>query len=187
MTTMTKKFAAEIEAARAELREILPPGSQVLVLQRHMARSGMTRWLDLYATVDGELRRITEQAATAMGDRTYYRDDSGWTLKVGGCGMDMHFHTVYSLSRALYADGYACTGDSTQPRRRCGSNDHSNDYSDFGREYDAKFGPVEATHTSAREQAVAERQDYISRKLATSYDPARIHSDGGYALTHRTL
>jgi len=34
--------------------------------------------------------------------------------------MDMGFHLVYSLSRALYPDGFACVGD------YCPSNDHSN-------------------------------------------------------------
>jgi hypothetical protein len=40
----------------------------------------------------------------------------GWTLKtkngsdtirVSGCGMDMGYHLVHSLSYALYGDGYA--------------------------------------------------------------------------------
>lgn len=183
---VTKKAqrAAEVEAAREELRQILPPGAQVLVLQRHVAPSGMTRWLDLYAMVDGELRRITETAATAMDDHTTYKDGHGWTLKVGGCGMDMHFATVYNLSRALYRDGYACTGDSEQPRHRCGSNDHSNDYGMFSREYDAALAE---SWDGTRDEYVAARQDYISEQLATSYAPTRIHTDGGYALTHRSL
>jgi hypothetical protein len=27
-------------------------------------------------------------------------------IRVGGCGMDMGFHLVYTLSRALFDDGY---------------------------------------------------------------------------------
>ena len=34
--------------------------------------------------------------------------------------MDMGFHLVYELSRALYPAGFVCSGD------KCNSNDHSN-------------------------------------------------------------
>jgi len=191
MTTMTRKRAEEIQAAREELRAMLAPGDVVTVLSRHVARSGMTRWLDLYATVDGELVRITEPAATAMGDRTYYlRSEGLWMVKAEGCGMDMHFATVYNLSRSLWPHGYMCTGDNDAPRKRCGSNDHANDYGAFAREYDESrrhAALLAECDPAARESYVAARQAYVSGKLATSYDPSRVHSDGGYALTHRTL
>ena len=41
-------------------------------------------------------------------------------LKVSGAGMDMGFWLVYTLSRALWPDGYACIGEG------CPANDHSN-------------------------------------------------------------
>jgi len=41
-------------------------------------------------------------------------------IRVGGCGMDMGFHLIYSLSRILYPNGFDCIGDN------CPSNDHFN-------------------------------------------------------------
>jgi len=74
----------------------------------------MTRWLDLYLlpSVDAAKReadkfddkqvrlwRITYWAAQALQWRY---DDKRKALVVKGCGMDMHFHTVYSLSCVLF-------------------------------------------------------------------------------------
>lgn len=105
----SKPTEAEIidrDEARNYLRSILPPGSTVLVNQRHVSRSGMMRHLSLGAIIDGEYRGITWTVYRAM-----IGADSGITdrgeLKVGGCGMDMHFHTVYSLSKTIHNDGYA--------------------------------------------------------------------------------
>lgn len=49
----------------------------------------------------------------------YWRKSLG--LKIGGCGMDMGFHVVNSLSYALYGEGYQCLG-----KGKCPSNYHSN-------------------------------------------------------------
>ena len=35
------------------------------------------------------------------------RNDKDGSLIVGGCGMDMGFHTVYCLSRALFPKGFS--------------------------------------------------------------------------------
>jgi hypothetical protein len=43
-------------------------------------------------------------ASLATGFRL---NKNGNGLVVGGCGMDMGFHAVYTLSRILYNDGYA--------------------------------------------------------------------------------
>jgi len=48
-------------------------------------------------------------------------------ITVGGCGMDMGFHVVYSLSSYLYRDGFECIGDSEGWGKKCPSNDHCND------------------------------------------------------------
>jgi hypothetical protein len=52
------------------------------------------------------LRDITGYAAKAMDDRL---DRDRWGLKVGGCGMDMCFATVYNLGRALFPEGFGET------------------------------------------------------------------------------
>ncbi|AFU86493.1 hypothetical protein D869_gp090 [Caulobacter phage CcrRogue] len=48
------------------------------------------------------VRSIGWLAAKAMGD-TFDADRQG--IKVGGCGMDMGFHLVYSLGRTLWPNG----------------------------------------------------------------------------------
>uniref|UniRef100_A0AB74UFV0 Uncharacterized protein n=1 Tax=Caulobacter phage BL57 TaxID=3348355 RepID=A0AB74UFV0_9VIRU len=48
------------------------------------------------------IRNIGYLAARAMGD-TWDSDRLG--IKVGGCGMDMGFHLVYSLGRTLWPNG----------------------------------------------------------------------------------
>lgn len=119
--TMTKAARLEQDEERAEalktLREWLQPGDTVRTILRHVSRSGMQRAISLVATVDNEPFDITWLAARAMRDRI---DQNHGGIVVGGCGMDMGFHLVYNLSRTLFPDGYACTGES------CPGNDHSN-------------------------------------------------------------
>jgi hypothetical protein len=79
-------------------------------------------------------------------------------LGVGGCGMDMGFHLVYSLSRALFPTGFGCIGRVTNAKGErtawCNSNDHHNGDRDHTR------------HTTRRKH---------------------WHRDGGYALVHRWM
>lgn len=109
MTNMTKKQRADMIEAQEELRTILSPGDTVNVIQRHVSRSGMMRHLSLFV---GD-RNITHLAGRAMGDPA--RDIKGhWVLKVPGCGMDMHFATVYNLAFVLFPSkdgdgGYSLT------------------------------------------------------------------------------
>jgi hypothetical protein len=150
--TKAEQTRVERDEARAELRAMLNPGDTVNVIQRHVSQSGMMRKLSLFV---GDVN-VTNLAARAMGEKV---DTSGYhnTIKVNGCGMDMHFATVYNLARALWPNGHPCTGHDSWDTKivrgrkinRCPSNDHNN---------------------GMRE-----------------YDTATIHSDGGYALKHRTL
>lgn len=92
----------ERSQARDNLRSILPPETTVYTVLRHVSASGMTRWIDLYIINNDQPRRITYAAATAAG---FTYDTTRETLKVRGCGADMGFHVVYTLSRTLYPDG----------------------------------------------------------------------------------
>jgi len=105
------------EQARDDLRKIIPPGSTVTCILRHVSRSGMFRIIALCICENGEPRDISYLAGMATGIG-YDRDRSG--LKMGGCGMDMGFAAVYDLSRSLYRDKFQCIGE------KCPSNDHSN-------------------------------------------------------------
>ncbi len=118
--TPTKAQRAEIAERKAEaiakLREMLPPGSEVRTILEHTARSGMSRSIKCIIADGSDVVDITGYVAAALGtDRDRY-----WGITRGGCGMDFGWDLVYSLSRTLYPDGFACIGD------RCPSNDHSN-------------------------------------------------------------
>lgn len=102
--TMTQKQMKSAERAEAidNLRQWLKRDERIYTVLRHRAASGMTRFLDLYYIADDKTpRRITWQAAKALG-WTY--DNKRDALRVGGCGMDMGFHTVYTLSSVLFRD-----------------------------------------------------------------------------------
>lgn len=71
----------------------------VYVQQRHVSRSGMLRVLRLYVIRDNELLDITHHVNEVL---RWGFDRNRWGVKVSGCGMDMHFHTVYCLSVSLF-------------------------------------------------------------------------------------
>ena len=101
MSTKSQAAADKAEAI-TNLREWLKRDERIYTVLRHRAASGMTRFLDLYYIAEDKTpRRITWQAAKALG-WTY--DNKRDALRVGGCGMDMGFHTVYTLSSILFRD-----------------------------------------------------------------------------------
>lgn len=104
------------KAQRAEyldkLREHLKPGDTVFTVIRHVAASGMSRCLDVLTLRPGERGRIDKSwlsfwVAAALDIPFSERHDS---LNVSGAGMDMGFHVVSTLSRALFPDGFECIG-----------------------------------------------------------------------------
>ena len=117
----TKADQVRQEEARQQLRELLPPGSTVQTILRHTSRSGMSR--SISPIIDGS--DYSWLVARAIGASV---DQNHGGIKRGGCGMDMGFDLIYSLSRALYPDGFACIGWNYDMDRdkRCPSNDHSN-------------------------------------------------------------
>ena len=99
---MNKKQKAQAEAV-ATLKEWgLADGTTVYAKVNKVSRSGMFRRVALFIiTKDWEPIDISYLSAKALdwGYKVGY--DGG--IAVSGCGMDMLFHTVYSLS---YAMGY---------------------------------------------------------------------------------
>lgn len=120
---MTRKIKdAERYQAADELRELfnLKPGATVAVSLKHVSRSGMTRDIAVYLNgADGVPANVSNRVAAAIG--ATYNDDIG-AVRVGGTGMDMGFHIVYSLSRVVFRDGFRCSG-----RPSCPANDHVNE------------------------------------------------------------
>ena len=83
---------------------------RVYVTVTSVSRSGMSRQMKVLVgnSTTGNISNITRRVARVLGWR--YSDRNG-TVTVDGCGMDMGFHLVYSLSHALYGDGYALAKD----------------------------------------------------------------------------
>ena len=133
---MTKVSKHDREIATAELSSgvTLRPGDTVYTTVSHVAASGMTRWIRVFVVRDNSPRDISWDVAKIAGYSVNTRNHEG--VEVGGCGMDMGFHLVYSLSRTLFRDGFDCIQYTAQGTdlagndwdKRCPSNDHTNDY-----------------------------------------------------------
>jgi hypothetical protein len=108
--TATKKVSKkaqkvlEIEDAKKQLlAHYVSEGSTVYTVLRSVSSSGMSRTLSLKVAKDGKILDLTYYAGTVL-DWPIVEVNGSRALRVGGCGMDMGFHTVYSLSRALFRD-----------------------------------------------------------------------------------
>lgn len=121
---MTKAQKAERQEAIDKLREWIKPGDTVYTVLDHVSSSGMSRAIRvvLLKADDGKVIDLHPNWAIgkALGLRHWKRHGRDQdALVVGGCGMDMGFHLVYSLSRVLF-DKFECIG------KGCPSNDHVN-------------------------------------------------------------
>jgi hypothetical protein len=155
----------ERNEALDNLRRFVKPGTTINTILRHVSRSGMQREISMYAAwtdEDGETRMqwLDGWASKVIGYRIGKREG----LVVGGAGMDMGFHLVYGLSRALWPDGFGCIG------KGCPSNDHTNG--------DRNYTPHEA-HAAACE--------WLDGAPCVCTRVQHWHRDGGYALRHRWL
>jgi hypothetical protein len=116
MSTQAERDKVTALEALADIK----PGDTIYTVLRHVSPSGMARWIDVYTIKDGELQYRSWYAAKAIGAKVNVGNHDG--VKMEGCGMDMGFSLVYSLSSALFRDGFDCIGEDA----RCPSNDHSN-------------------------------------------------------------
>lgn len=158
---MNKAQRIEMEAAREELRKIIPPGSTIYTVMRYCSRSGMYRAIDVYVMRDGEPWRVSFSVAKACDMRYDRRHEA---IGVGRCGMDMGFHIVYAFSHCLYEEGFQCVGAS------CPSNDHSNGH-EKGQRCERMW--EDSAHQHFCTHAVHKTPGW--------------HKEGGYALSHRWL
>lgn len=118
---------SERDARRADaitrLREAIPAGSTVYTVLLNASRSGMSRTIKCLAVINeydsrmdydesgmtsfskeitgSHIRDISMDVAKALEIRLS-KDQEG--VIIGGCGMDMGFHIVSSLSRVLFPD-----------------------------------------------------------------------------------
>jgi hypothetical protein len=98
--------AHEHKDAIASLKETLRSGMTIYTVLRSVSTSGMSRTLDLYYVKEDKIIRITWSAAKAL-EWPYCQAKEA--LRVSGCGMDMGWSTVHSLSQVVLGDGYALT------------------------------------------------------------------------------
>lgn len=95
MARVSKRDKAE---AIAELQKRVQPGDTLHTVLRHVSRSGMQRQIDVYKlTAEGPIY-LSGYVATAL---EWNRAANG-AIKADGCGMDMGFHLVNSLSYVLH-------------------------------------------------------------------------------------
>ena len=92
------------EEAIEKLKEAIKPGDLLYTQLEHVTKSGMTRFIKVRKIEDDYPYDYTGLVAKAL-DWTY--SERYLAIKVGGCGMDMGFHLIYSLSSVLHDDGYA--------------------------------------------------------------------------------
>jgi hypothetical protein len=86
---------------KTELKQtIKKAGNYVYVVHKSVSSSGMTRKINLYIKMKGSpsMRMINRDFCEVTG---WSMDKDGRVI-VHGCGMDMHFHTVYTLSSVLF-------------------------------------------------------------------------------------
>ena len=124
--------AEEIERCKAILLEHLKPGDTVRTILRSVSRSGMSRQISVIIMRDG----MAWDASYFVGKVAGYKQArNSEALSVGGCGMDMGFSVVYSLSRSLFPNGFNCIG------KGCPANDHSNDWGQGNRDETLNYHP----------------------------------------------
>jgi hypothetical protein len=103
--------ALDIAYAREQLlTHYLTEGATVYTVLRSVSSSGMSRTMSLKVARDGKILDLTYYAAAVL-DYPLVEVNGSRAIRVGGCGMDMGFHVVYSLSSVLFrtraADGDA--------------------------------------------------------------------------------
>lgn len=112
------KAKRDLEAV-ARLRQWLKPGDTVYTILRHVSSSGMSRDISLVYI------KPRAKAGQSIFDLDYNAQMAlGWPaakragIRVGGCGMDMGFHTVYTLSSILFPDGFGILGEKDGKKKR---------------------------------------------------------------------
>lgn len=163
--TRTQAQLADRAEAIARLHELVKPGDTLYTVLCQVARSGMSRRIDVYK-IDGSTPFwLSALAAKSIGMPFDY-DKQG--VRMQGCGTDMGFELVYNTSQALFPKGFGCIGQG------CPSSDHST----VDRDYTPHGPRDEQSNPEDREPGPGEAKDGLVRHW---------HTDGGYALRQRWL
>ena len=98
-----RTMKAEKKDAIDNIKKNQKKGDTLKTIVIKVAPSGMSRRIKVLDIKDGNPSYWSYYVAKALG---YKLKDDG-SILVQGCGMDMGFHVVYSLSQTLFNDGYA--------------------------------------------------------------------------------
>jgi hypothetical protein len=93
----------EVIEARRSLKKHIRPGTTVYTVLRHRSQSGMSRRIDVYVIRKNRPCCLTLDVSRLLGWPLSNKDEA---LVVGGCGMDMGHHVVYSMSSVLFPKGF---------------------------------------------------------------------------------
>ena len=105
----------EKQEALERLKEWIKKGDTLHTTVRHVSRSGMMRHISVkhLKATDNPERPVNvsnyDYHIARVLDLPEAPNYQG--VKIGGCGMDMGFHLVYSLSRAIFKDEPKGEGD----------------------------------------------------------------------------
>lgn len=141
--TKSERETQKAEAIK-QLREYLPAGSTIYTILRDTSRSGMSRRISVvtmahsFTEWDQQCEEARDGVITGKDLKECYplhltnlvARALGWRIKKGfndslivsGCGMDMGFHVVYSLSQAL---GYNVNGGKPVENTNCYGLNHA--------------------------------------------------------------
>ena len=100
---MTIKEQEKQEAIQ-RLREVLKKGDVLFTQLMHVSSSGMTRHIKVRQLKHDTALNWSYLVSKVVGWKQSEKTNG---IIVGGCGMDMGFHLVYTLSSILFDDGYA--------------------------------------------------------------------------------
>jgi hypothetical protein len=103
--TLSKLALKELEKSESieRLRKLFAGNTKPVIytINRYTSASGMSRDISLIYVSSAGLTNITYSAALALGWPLSEKSGNR-AIRVGGTGMDMGFHTVYTLSSVLF-------------------------------------------------------------------------------------
>ena len=105
MTKKQQKQESYDYAKKQLLEYFVTEGDTIYTVLRSVAPSGMSRTMSLKMAKGEYIQDLTYYASIVL-DYPLVEVNGSRAIRVGGCGMDMGFHVVYSLSRVLFRDKY---------------------------------------------------------------------------------
>jgi hypothetical protein len=114
MGTITKTQQKKLDYDYAKERLLtyyINEGDTIYTVLRSVAPSGMSRTMSLKVATDkGVIQDLTYYASVVL-DYPLVEVNGSRAIRVGGAGMDLGFHVVYSLARVLFRDKYEGQAD----------------------------------------------------------------------------